>query len=100
MALQVISRPRAAGKTTDIVKTAIANKWRIWVFNAVEKDRLYCTFPDLKPGQVVTTEEVRSGKAKGDRNFFGMSVDNADFVLEQLAGENIRQISVNGMEEK
>lgn len=90
----IVNRPRRAGKTWAIVSTAIDFKHRILVFSEQEKERLYKTYPKLEGGQVVTIEDIRSGKTKGDRRFEGISIDNLDMILERWLQEPIIEVSI------
>lgn len=89
----VYNYPRAAGKTTIIIKYAIDRNLDVMVFGPEEKRRLYKAFPDLKPGQVFTIEEARSGNRKGHR-YAGTVVDNLDLILQSLADNRISAVSL------
>jgi len=89
----VYNYPRAAGKTTIIVKHAIDRNLDVMVFGPEEKRRLYKAFPDLKPGQVFTVEEARSRNRKGYK-YAGTVVDNLDLILQQLADNRVSAVSL------
>ena len=89
----VYNYPRAAGKTTIIVKHAIDRNLDIMVFGPEEKRRLYSAFPDLKPGQVFTVEEARAKGRKGYR-YAGTVIDNLDLILQQLVDNRISAVSL------
>lgn len=91
--MRVYNYPRAAGKTTIIVKHALDHNLDIMVFGPDEKRRLLAAFTDLKPDQVFTIEEARNNNRKG-RRYQGTVIDNLDLILQQLADNRISAVSL------
>jgi len=90
--MRVYNYPRAAGKTTIIVKHAIDSHLDIMVFGMAEKRRLLEVFTDLKPDQVFTVDEAKS--RKGNHKYGGTVIDNLDIILENLVDNRVDAVSI------
>lgn len=89
---EVLVQARQAGKTTAAVKYAIENQYEMLAMNHSEKERLLRTYPELKPDQVFTWEEI--AQRKGYKHYYGTVVDNADWILSRFLPSRLRMLTI------
>ena len=83
--MDIIHRPRQAGKTTEIIKRAAEEFLYIIVVNRHEADRVFAQAKDmgLDIPFPVTIQELMGSKATGIK-VNGVAIDNAELILRHI----------------
>jgi hypothetical protein len=95
--MDVIARPRRAGKTHEMVQRLIAEPDAILIVHCAEEARrLEHVHPELS-GRVVSAQAASSGYTRGRRRG-SVYVDNADIVLASLLHvDRVDLVTTTGM---
>jgi hypothetical protein len=89
----VIHRPRASGKTTEMVRLVRETPGGVFVCNNAAYAKLVQEQFHLRPDQVMSYRQVDKIRGKKDARLF---VDNAEFILKDvLGGMAVSGVSIN-----
>ena len=96
--MEVIARPRGAGKTTELVKLAYKNNACILVASNQQRDIVWDIA--LKMGMEsmpypVTLKELQERRVGQGLIRRGFIIDNADIMLQEIIGFPIHAITVS-----
>lgn len=95
--MRIISRPRGAGKTTDLIKRSAAS----WLYIVTLNHKEACRIRDqaekmgLKIPYPLTAEEWRLGAYDGI-GVRGLLLDNAEQLLQQISHVPVEAITMTG----
>ena len=93
--MRIVSYGRQMGKTVWLMSQVKKDPNRIIVcINQAEIDRLRKEYPEVKPGQFISFQEVLDGKLRGLRPEPDLYVDNLDIMLERVFGYPVRVASI------
>ncbi len=96
--MKVICKPRAGGKTTELLQMALDHHYAFVCHSQAEYRRLLdiCRDANQEPPLFLTYEQFIEGRLRSHREIRGVVIDNADMLLQRLAGPvEVKGVALN-----